>query len=107
MIIRYRTPAKPWWDGALSVRMSGNGAAYDRTPSGGYLARGRDLDAQPAASLDQMFRNAYGSEHKVRILKTPHCTSGARHWFTEYGLVGYRTTRCVRCGAPNPKWRAA
>lgn len=28
-----------------------------------------------------------------------------RHWFAYYRWVGSSSPRCVRCGAPNPRYR--
>jgi hypothetical protein len=30
------------------------------------------------------------------------CRGYQRHWFTLRGMVGARSPKCVRCGAPNP-----
>lgn len=32
------------------------------------------------------------------------CPGHNRHWFTQRGAPTMRLPRCVRCGAPNPKW---
>jgi hypothetical protein len=31
------------------------------------------------------------------------CPGRARHWFTLWGMPGYRSPVCVACGAPNPR----
>jgi hypothetical protein len=31
------------------------------------------------------------------------CPGNARHWFSFYGMPGYRSPVCVRCGTPNPR----
>lgn len=36
--------------------------------------------------------------------ETPYCTSGARHWFAYYGLVGSSAPKCQRCGVANPNY---
>lgn len=45
-----------------------------------------------------------------RFRESPLCGQGAskrtRHWFTRRGYVGDYQATCVRCGAPNPRFRA-
>jgi hypothetical protein len=31
---------------------------------------------------------------------------GRRHWFAYYGSPGTSSPVCVRCGAPNPRYRS-
>jgi len=33
------------------------------------------------------------------------CPGHYRHWFTVRGEVGNYQAKCVRCGAPNPRWK--
>lgn len=34
------------------------------------------------------------------------CKGHLRHWFTERGIVGGHLPNCVRCGVPNPRYKA-
>lgn len=41
---------------------------------------------------------------RAKVIVTQRCPNYNRHWFTRYGMPTFRLPRCVRCGAPNPKW---
>lgn len=34
---------------------------------------------------------------------TARCPGHARHWYSFYGMPGYRSPVCVRCSEPNPR----